>query len=538
MKLTVSNISAPLNADDAVLLRRAAAKAGLDARAVRGAVLLHRSIDARRKNDIHFTVKLELDVEDAAARRALSRDDGNVRLSPPVESRRLAVRQDALRGRVIVVGLGPAGLFAARELAEYGFTPLVIERGKRISERAADVSRYWNGGALDFESNVMFGEGGAGTFSDGKLTSRSKDPRSARVLETFARLGAPKEILYDAKPHVGTDRLRNIVSALRGEIEALGGEVHFSAKLLDVTRNGDGRLGKAVVSMDGRTHEIPCAALILAAGQGARDTVRMLHARGVAIEKKPTAVGVRIEHPQKMINTAQYGALADNPLLGAAPYALTANAFGRGVYTFCMCPGGQVIASASGDGQAVVNGMSNYARDGENANAALVVQVRPEDMPEGDLGGIEFCEAIEKSAFMAGGGTGRAPAETVGDFLAHKKPAGFGKIQPTYRPGVVPCDLHAVLPRFICDALMAALPVFGRQLTGFDRLDAVLTAVESRTSAPYRILRNETMQSPSLPGLYPVGEGAGYAGGIVSSAIDRLSAAEAVIVGEDCSKNR
>ncbi len=529
MALIVSNIRLRLGAEPAALAEAAAKACGVPADAVRAARVLRRSLDARNKRDIHFLVQAEAVLDARDETRVLARRPPNVAAAEPPARRELAVGTERLRGRAIVCGAGPAGLFAAYRLAQYGFSPLVVERGRAVEPRVRDVTAYWAGGPLNFTSNVMFGEGGAGTFSDGKLTSRSRDPHGAEVLELLHRFGAPGEILIDAKPHIGTDRLRAVVPALRREITRLGGEVRFETKLAGV-EIANGALSAVTLVHGGEPERVECGALVLAIGQGARDTVRMLAGAGVAVEKKPFAAGVRVEHPQPLIDRAQYGDFAGHPALGAAEYRLTGKSGARGVYTFCMCPGGAVIASASGPEQVVTNGMSNCARDGINANAAVVVQVNPEDMPPGPLGGIVFCEEIEKRAFLAAGGTGYAPASTVGDFLAGRKPRSLGNVAATYRPGVVPCDLKDALPAFVAQGVADGLCAFSRQLIGFDLPDAVLTAVESRTSAPYRILRGENGQSVTAAGLYPVGEGAGYAGGIVSSAIDGLIAAERVVL--------
>ncbi len=374
----------------------------------------------------------------------------------------------------------------------------------------------------------MFGEGGAGTFSDGKLTSRSKDARGDAVLETLVRFGAPAEITTEAKPHIGTDRLRSVVSGMRREIEALGGEVRFQTRLVGLEHT-DGHIAAARLESSGGTERVECAALVLAIGQGARDTYQMLFETGLTMAKKPFAVGVRIEHAQAMIDAAQFGALAGHPRLGAAEYRLTGKSGTRGVYTFCMCPGGTVIASASAADEVVVNGMSNYARSGENANAAIVVQIRDDDLPDEPLAGLRFQKSMEQAAFRAGGGNAFAPASTVGSFLQKETPSGFGGVAPSYRPGVMKKNLWDVLPPFVAQGVCDGVHAFGRQLKGFDQGDAVLTGVETRTSAPLRILRDESMESVSCGGVYPVGEGAGYAGGIVSAAIDGMKAAERII---------
>ena len=528
MRLWFRDIKQPLSEDDALLPQRLKAQFGLDASAFSDVRVARRALDARKKQDIHFLLGVLADVDEPAAKRLLSRGDARVEAYWQIAAAPLRPGAEPLGGRAVVVGLGPAGLFAALLLAEHGYAPLVIERGEPVERRVADVGRYWNTGALNEESNVMFGEGGAGTFSDGKLTSRSKDARGLLVLETFARFGAPPEILTDAKPHIGTDRLREVVPGMRREIERLGGEVRFSTRLDGVFLR-DGRLsGVRLATADG-AEEMPCGALVLAIGQGARDTYQMLRDAGVAMQPKPFAVGVRIEHPQTLIDRAQFGDSAGHARLGAAEYRLTGRSGERGVYTFCMCPGGRVIASASQNGEVVVNGMSGHRRDAENANAAIVVQVCENDLPTGPLGGVCFQRELEQAAFVLGGANAHAPASRVADFLEKRTPRGFGGVNPSYRPGVTVADLWRLLPPFVAAGVRDGIAVFARQLAGFDLGDAVLTGVETRTSAPLRLLRGETMESVSCAGLYPAGEGAGYAGGIVSAAIDGLKAAERIV---------
>ncbi|MBA4348293.1 MAG: hypothetical protein C0413_05545 [Clostridiales bacterium] len=528
MKLRITNIKQPISEGDELLTTRIANLLGLEKQQVASARITRRALDARKKQDVHFLLSAVAEVEESAAVRLLARANTHVEAYVEERENEISTGKEILRGRVIVVGLGPAGLFAAYQLAKHGYAPLVLERGDAIKQRANCVERYWATGELDEESNVMFGEGGAGTFSDGKLTSRSKDVRGELVLHTLMRFGAPEEISYVAKPHIGTDRLRGVVAAMRREIERLGGEVRFRARLTGLEQK-DGRVTHAIVKMSNGTERVECAALLLTIGQGARDTYQMLLDAGIAMAPKPFAVGVRVEHPQGMIDCAQLGELAGHPRLGAAEYRLTAQQGERGIYTFCMCPGGSVIASASAKDEIVVNGMSDFARDAENANAAVVVQVYPTDFADHPLGGMQFQKQMEQAAFRAGGGDGIAPASTLGAFLRKETPRGFGGIKPSYRPGVASCDLWRVLPPFVAAGISEGLKAFGRQLRGFDRDDAVLTGVETRTSAPLRILRGENLESASCAGLYPAGEGAGYAGGIVSAAIDGLRTAEAVI---------
>ena len=526
----LQNLRKELDATDDSFAASCCKKLGIPKDALLKLRIVRQALDARKKQDIFYCIHAELTLTDAAAKRVLH--DPRLRAEPvsETEPEPFAFGTMQPEGRIIVVGLGPAGLFAALTLAENGYRPLVIERGRPIGERVKDVETYWSGSIRepDPDSNVAFGEGGAGTFSDGKLTTRIRDPHIDGVLSELIKSGAPEEIAYLAKPHIGTDRLRTVVGDLRRRIEAAGGEVRFSARLEDV-RTVDGRITAACVCEGDRREWEPCAALLLAIGHGARDTARMLFLKGVAMAPKAFAIGVRAEHPQSLINESQYGPMANHPRLGAAEYRLTARSGERGVYTFCMCPGGQVVASASGREQVVVNGMSNFARDGKNANAAVVVQITPEDFGTHPLDGLRYLDKLERDAFLLGGGDGTAPASTVGAFLRNETPKPSCAVTPTYRPGVRYTRLSDCLPDFVTAGVRDGLKAFGRQLKGYDMEDAVLTAVESRTSSPLRILRDTAMESVSHKGLYPIGEGAGYAGGIVSAAVDGRKAAEAVM---------
>jgi uncharacterized FAD-dependent dehydrogenase len=435
--------------------------------------------------------------------------------------------------RPVVVGAGPCGLFAGLILAEMGLNPIILDRGKAVRERTKDTWGLWRRGELDPESNVQFGEGGAGTFSDGKLYSQIKDPRQLgrKVLEEFVQAGAPGDILTEAHPHIGTFRLVTMVESLRAKIEALGGEYRFQHRVdeLEVDTAADGtRRVRALGLQDGS--RIAAEHVVLALGHSARDTFHMLHARGVHIEAKPFSIGVRIEHPQSWIDRARFGPCAGNPILGAAAYALShACSNGRTVYSFCMCPGGTVVAAASEPGRVVTNGMSQYSRNERNANAGVVVGITPEaDYPGHPLAGIELQRRWEERAFHAGGGTYAAPGQRVGDFLAGRASTTLGEVVPSYRPGVTPSDLADCLPDYAVTAIREALPVFGRQIPGYDASDAVLTGVETRTSSPVRLRRGADFQSINTLGLYPAGEGAGYAGGILSAAVDGIKVAEAV----------
>ena len=495
---------------------------------LKSARILKKSLDARKKQEIVYLISAAVSMDSGKEKRALGSGDSRIVPYAPPAAQEIPVGTEPLSGRVVVVGLGPAGLFSAYMLARYGYRPLVIERGRPVAERVRDVQGFWNGTGLDPESNVMFGEGGAGTFSDGKLTSRSKDARGAEVLKILKEHGAPEEIEYLAKPHIGTDKLRGVVSAMRESIERMGGEVRFSCRLEQILCES-GKLTGILTVRNGRTEREPCDALVLAIGQGARDTYRMLLGAGVSMQPKPFAVGCRIEHPQEMINRIQFGDPAAAQELGAADYRLTGRSGNRGVYTFCMCPGGHVVGSSSGPEQVVVNGMSDYARDAENANAAIIVQVGPEDFGTEPLSGVLYAEKLERDAFLLGGGDFRAPASRVDDFLSGRKSGPFGSVRPSYRPGVIPADLGMCLPDYVARGIRDGILAFSGQMKGYDLADAVLTAVESRSSSPVRILRNEDGESVSVGGIYPVGEGAGYAGGIVSAAIDGMRASERII---------
>jgi uncharacterized FAD-dependent dehydrogenase len=497
-----------------------------------------KSIDARKRSHIQFIYQVDAEVLDEAS--VLARLGGDSSVKPvPDESYRMpqGLPSGTFSGRVrpIVVGAGPCGLFAALLMAQMGLRPLLLDRGRPALDRVRDVAHFWETGQLDPESNVQFGEGGAGTFSDGKLTTQIKERgnRIRKVLDEMIRAGAPPEIAYEAKPHLGTDLLVGVVTRLRQAIEACGGEVRFGAHVTGLLKR-EGRV-RGVQLAGGE--ELEAGAVVLAIGHSARDTFRMLDEAGVPLEAKAFSVGVRIEHPQSVIDRAQYGVFGGDPRLGPAEYKLVHHCpNGRSVYTFCMCPGGQVIAAASETGGVVTNGMSVHARDAVNANAALLVGVNPGDfqIPEGGsearspLAGVEFQRHWETRAFRMAGGTYRAPAQMVGDFLAGRGSVAWGGVEPSYRPGVCPSDLTGCLPAFAVDALRQALPAFGRKLSGFALPEAVLTGVETRSSSPVRIVRGEDCQSVGVAGLFPAGEGAGYAGGIVSAAVDGVRVAEAV----------
>lgn len=488
--------------------------------------IVKKSIDARKKESIQciYTVDVTGMKEEAKIVAKCKKDNISIakeeHYTEPVHGELL------LEHRPVVIGSGPAGLFAALLLAEHGYRPILLERGQDVDTRTRDVEQFWQTGVLNTSSNVQFGEGGAGTFSDGKLNSVIKDIRCRKVLESFVRFGAPEEILYHAKPHIGTDRLKQVVKAMREQIIAAGGEVRFGTQVVDILI-ADGRLS-ALTLANGEKIETNTA--VLAIGHSARDTFYSLRDRQIQMEAKPFAIGVRIEHPQSMMNMAQYGMAEPYSSLGAADYKLTYQTeAGRAVYSFCMCPGGKVVAAASEEGMIAVNGMSDLARDGENANSALVVNVTPDDFNSSDvLAGVEFQRKWERAAYSLTGSY-KAPVQLVGDFLHGHISTAFGQTLPSYRPDVEFCDLSLCLPAFVSESLREAIPTFGRKIKGFDREDAILTGIETRTSSPVRINRNEQYQSPSAEGLYPCGEGAGYAGGIMSAAVDGIRIAEQII---------
>ncbi len=529
--LRITELTLPIDHADDALKPAIAARLGIAEGAVRELKVFKRGYDARRKSlGLSFVYTIDVDVQDEAGVLARLKGDRNVSIAPDMSYKFVARAPTRPFTRPIVVGFGPCGIFASLVLAQMGFAPIVLERGKAVRERTRDTWALWRKGVLDPESNVQFGEGGAGTFSDGKLHSQIKDPRylGRKVLEEFVKAGAPDDILYASKPHVGTFRLASMVEKMRREIQRLGGEIRFGARVTDL-KIDDGQL-RAVVLASGE--ELPAEQLVLAIGHSARDTFRMLERRGVFLEAKAFSIGFRIEHPQSLIDRARLGRFAGHPEIGAADYKIVHHAGnGRSVYSFCMCPGGTVVAATSEAGRVVTNGMSQYSRNERNANAGIVVGITPADYPGGPLAGVALQEELESRAFVLGGGTYEAPGQLVGDFVAGRASTALGKVIPSYQPGVHLGDLSGALPQYAIDAIREALPAFGRQLRGFDRADAVLTGVEVRTSSPVRITRGEDYQSLNVRGLYPGGEGAGYAGGILSAAVDGIRLAEAVATG-------
>jgi uncharacterized protein len=504
-----------------------------------GFTVFKRAYDARKKSAIQLIYTVDCEVEDES--RVLARLAGDVHVRPAPDMRYGFVAHApadfyaAGRPRPIVVGFGPCGLFAALILAQMGLRPIVLERGKAVRERTQDTWGLWRRGVLEPESNVQFGEGGAGTFSDGKLWSQISDPRhlTRKVLDEFVKAGAPDEILFVSKPHIGTFRLVGMVEKMRTEIEALGGEVRFRQRVTDVQIEGGAIRGVCLASGE----QLDADHVVLALGHSARDTFAALHRRGVFMEPKPFSIGFRIEHPQSVIDRARFGASAGHPILGAADYKLVHHAKnGRSVYSFCMCPGGTVVAATSEPERVVTNGMSQYSRNERNANAGIVVGIAPQDYrqdgkPEGPvsaLDGMGFQRRWESRAYALGGGGYVAPGALVGDFLKRQRSTALGNVEPSYKPGVAMTDLGDCLPGYAIEAIREALPAFERQIQGFAMADAVLTGVETRTSSPLRITRGRDFQSLNVRGLYPAGEGAGYAGGIMSAAVDGIEVAEAL----------
>lgn len=525
--LRINDISLSLDYTDKTLIKAVAKKLSVNAEEIISLKLLKKAVDARKKTDVHFVVSVAAEIK--CEGEILDRQVGGV--FPYEEFTYTVSRCKPLENSPVIVGAGPAGLFAAYVLSKAGLNPILLERGKDIDSRKADVDGFKNGGRLNLNSNVQFGEGGAGAFSDGKLTTGIKDKRIRFVLETFVKFGAHSDILTDAKPHIGTDRLIPTVRNMRNEIIALGGRVIFGARFCDFTEK-NGCLTSIIYEKDGEKAEIITDNCILAVGHSARDVYELLKAKDFELQQKNFAMGVRIEHLQKDIDYSMYGDFAGHPNLKPADYKLAVHLNnGRSLYTFCMCPGGYVLPCASEEGGVVTNGMSYFARDGINSNSALLVGISPEDFGSDDpLAGMYMQRNLEQSAFKEGGENYNAPITRVGDFLKGRVSKSFGKIKPTYEPGVTFSDFNSWMPRIFKETLKEGIPLMGRKIRGFDCEDALLTAVESRSSAPVRVLRDtEGYESCSLRGIYPCGEGAGYAGGIVSAAVDGIKIAESII---------
>ena len=530
--LRLTDIKLPLNHDEQALERAVLATLGIDAEQLNAIKVFKRGYDARNNKDIQLIYTLDVDVSNEDSLLEKFKKQTHVRPTPDMQYKFVATAPENLTERPVVVGLGPCGLFAALILAQMGFKPIVLERGKAVRERTKDTFGFWRKQPLNPESNVQFGEGGAGTFSDGKLYSQVKDRKhyGRKVLHEFVAAGAPAEIEYVSKPHIGTFKLVNMVEKMRAQIIELGGEIRFSTKVekLDLEATENGNQIKGLHLSNGEY--LASRFVVLAIGHSARDTFTALHDQGVYIEPKPFSIGFRIEHEQSMIDACRFGDNAGNPILGAADYKLVHHCKnGRSVYSFCMCPGGTVVAAASEPGRVVTNGMSQYSRHERNANSAIVVGITPEqDYPDHPLAGIELQRRLEEAAYRAGGENYNAPAQLIGDFLAGKPSQELGEVTPSYTPGITLTDLSKVVPEFVTEAIREAIPAFDRQIKGFAKADGMLTGVETRTSSPICIKRTGDYESVNVSGLYPAGEGAGYAGGILSAGIDGIRVAEAV----------
>ncbi|EIY8040284.1 NAD(P)/FAD-dependent oxidoreductase [Vibrio vulnificus] len=526
--IRLTELRLPLDHEEGALLEAITAKLGIPAEQVLSFSMFRRGYDARKKTNIQLIYTLDIEVANQDKLLAKFSKDPHVRETPDMEYKYVAQAPANLTERPIVIGFGPCGLFAGLVLAQMGFNPIIVERGKEVRERTKDTFGFWRKRTLNPESNVQFGEGGAGTFSDGKLYSQVKDPNfyGRKVITEFVAAGAPEEILYVSKPHIGTFKLVTMIEKMRAKILELGGEIRFSTRVDDIHME-DGQITGVTLS---NGEELKSRHVVLAVGHSARDTFEMLHERGVYMEAKPFSVGFRIEHKQSMIDEARFGPNAGNPILGAADYKLVHHCKnGRTVYSFCMCPGGTVVAATSEEGRVVTNGMSQYSRAERNANSAIVVGISPEiDYPGDPLAGIRFQRELESNAYRLGGENYDAPAQKIGDFLKGRDPSALGDVEPSFTPGIKLTDLEKALPPFAIEAIREAIPAFDRKIKGFASEDGLLTGVETRTSSPVCIKRDKDYQSVNLKGFYPAGEGAGYAGGILSAGIDGIKVAEAV----------
>ncbi|EHD0095205.1 NAD(P)/FAD-dependent oxidoreductase [Vibrio vulnificus] len=526
--IRLTELRLPLDHEEGALLEAITAKLGIPAEQVLSFSMFRRGYDARKKTNIQLIYTLDIEVANQDKLLAKFSKDPHVRETPDMEYKYVAQAPANLTERPIVIGFGPCGLFAGLVLAQMGFNPIIVERGKEVRERTKDTFGFWRKRTLNPESNVQFGEGGAGTFSDGKLYSQVKDPNfyGRKVITEFVAAGAPEEILYVSKPHIGTFKLVTMIEKMRAKILELGGEIRFSTRVDDIHME-DGQITGVTLS---NGEELKSRHVVLAVGHSARDTFEMLHERGVYMEAKPFSVGFRIEHKQSMIDEARFGSNAGNPILGAADYKLVHHCKnGRTVYSFCMCPGGTVVAATSEEGRVVTNGMSQYSRAERNANSAIVVGISPEiDYPGDPLAGIRFQRELESNAYRLGGENYDAPAQKIGDFLKGRDPSALGDVEPSFTPGIKLTDLEKALPPFAIEAIREAIPAFDRKIKGFASEDGLLTGVETRTSSPVCIKRDKEYQSVNLKGFYPAGEGAGYAGGILSAGIDGIKVAEAV----------
>lgn len=526
--IRLTELRLPLDHEEGALLEAITAKLGIPAEQALSFSMFRRGYDARKKTNIQLIYTLDIEVANQDKLLAKFSKDPHVRETPDMEYKYVAQAPANLTERPIVIGFGPCGLFAGLVLAQMGFNPIIVERGKEVRERTKDTFGFWRKRTLNPESNVQFGEGGAGTFSDGKLYSQVKDPNfyGRKVITEFVAAGAPEEILYVSKPHIGTFKLVTMIEKMRAKILELGGEIRFSTRVDDIHME-DGQITGVTLS---NGEELKSRHVVLAVGHSARDTFEMLHERGVYMEAKPFSVGFRIEHKQSMIDEARFGPNAGNPILGAADYKLVHHCKnGRTVYSFCMCPGGTVVAATSEEGRVVTNGMSQYSRAERNANSAIVVGISPEiDYPGDPLAGIRFQRELESNAYRLGGENYDAPAQKIGDFLKGRDPSALGDVEPSFTPGIKLTDLEKALPSFAIEAIREAIPAFDRKIKGFASEDGLLTGVETRTSSPVCIKRDKEYQSVNLKGFYPAGEGAGYAGGILSAGIDGIKVAEAV----------